>query len=30
VAGDFGWKSTDAEIHLVGGLGSDEQMFGGK
>jgi hypothetical protein len=19
--GDFGWKSTDAEIHLVGGLG---------
>jgi D-alanyl-D-alanine carboxypeptidase len=20
--GDFGWKSTDAEIHLVGGLGS--------
>jgi D-alanyl-D-alanine carboxypeptidase len=20
--GDFGWKSTDAEVHLVGGLGS--------
>jgi hypothetical protein len=22
--GDFGWKSTDAEIHLIGGPGSQK------